>query len=222
MDYLIYWQNLLITSISATALLLLKLIPQIVGIILILSIGFSLAYWIGKGVIYLTKIIGIDKLENNYYYRKVVRRSRIIFKPSNAIGVLVQLIVAVPFFLAVFSLLGLEQIGEGIVMFVGSLPVILNVFVISISGYLLASLIQFMLRLVTNERSKTVELLVKLFVGIFTLIVIYNVLPIPEIVTDNLLYALPYALLLTLSIAVGLGMKDLISEVVRDIYRKRL
>jgi len=80
----------------------------------------------------------------------------------------------------------------------------------------------YLFRILIGEKIKLLESFIKILIGVFTLSVIYELLPLPLQFTNNLTYALPYAILLSLSLAVGLSLKNLLTKIVEYYFRNRV
>ena len=222
MEYLIVWQNLLLTSISNTAGGIIKIGTYLIGVLLFLFIGLSFAYWTSRLFVYLAGVLKVNKFEEKINFNKYISRSGFDISLTEVLAYLASFIIFLPFFASIIDLLGLSEINEGIKTLFAQLPLVIEILSVGFAGSIFAYGFIYLFRILIGEKIKLLESFIKILIGVFTLSVIYELLPLPLQFTNNLTYALPYAILLSLSLAVGLSLKNLLTKIVEYYFRNRV
>jgi hypothetical protein len=221
MDFLVNWQNLLLTSLSNTVGIVISMGTTLVGVLLLLFIGLSFSYWIWRLYTYLAELLNTENLEQKLNINKYINRTGLNLTLTKIMGYLISVVIFLPFLNTIINMLGLSQIIRGVEMLLQQIPQIIEILIMGFTGFLTASGLIFILRILVGERKKLLEIGVKILVGIFTVCVVYKLLPISSDFNNNIIYGLPYAILLSLAFALGLSIKNLLTKIIEEYFRNR-
>lgn len=114
MDFLVFLQNLLKTvgdSLKEVGLGITNLLPEILGAIAIVIIGWIVGALVGRLVAHIIKVLRLDALLENAGFGNVVKRAGFNLDSGRFIGGLVEWFIIVAFLVAAFDVLDLNQVN---------------------------------------------------------------------------------------------------------------
>jgi hypothetical protein len=204
---------------------ILAVIPKI-----LLAIGFVLMAWlILKVVNYILKkllsITKIDSVTTKLNEAKLFGKTDYTVVPSNIILKFVKYLLILVFVVIASEILGLKMVSEGIGNFIGYLPVLISALLIFVVGVYLASLIKNTIidtfKSMEISGSSLVSNIVFYLIVVFVSITALNQAGIDtEIITSNLTLILG-SVLVSFTIAFGLGARDVILRLLFGFYSRR-
>lgn len=218
------WQDVLITSWSQVWASFLKIFPLILGAIAIFSIGLIVAVWIKRLVVELFKLFRLNKLTESSGIDKYLEKADIKYTAIELLGVVVQWLIILVFFLTAVDILGLSAVSRVLSNVLGFVPNIIAAALIVAAGYIIADvvngLVRGMLVSVDHDLAKPVGKIARWLVIVIALFAAIDQLQIAQGLISTFFQGLTYTIVLILGLSVGLGSKDLVARILNDWYEK--
>ncbi|GAC1396840.1 MAG: hypothetical protein NVS4B5_16540 [Vulcanimicrobiaceae bacterium] len=206
------WGAGLITGITAGLTRLFATIPNIIGAVLLLIIGWIIAGIIGKLVTRLLRVVHLDTVADRIGVNAFLVRSGTKLRASDIFGLIITWVVRLTFVEMAAEQLGMPQVSLVINQILGFVPNIIVAMVILAVGAFLGQLLGGIVRGTASEAGLgNPAFLAKLASGAvmaFAVIAALNELNIAPIVVNTLYIGLVAALALALGLAFGLGGRD--------------
>jgi len=194
------------------------------------GIGFIiLAFLIYKILLFITnkllKVIKVEQLSGKLNSMEILSSNAIEINLNKVIIGIVKFLLILIFIIAGADLLNLPMVSELVGKLIAYLPKLFTAIIIFIVGVYLASqlktLIQNLLKSFDSNGSKAIGLIVFYVIFIFVSITALNQAGInTEIISNNVSFILG-AILVTVTIAVGLGSRDIIYRLILGFYTKK-
>lgn len=206
------WSAGFITGLTAGLAHFFSAIPNIIGALLLLTIGWWIAGIIGKLVTKLCRAIRVDTVADRIGVNGFLTQSGTKLRASNILGEVVTWVIRLVFIEMAAEQLGMPQVSQIINQVLGFVPNIIVAAVILGVGAFFGNLLAGIVRGGASEaRIGNPDLLAKLTSGAvlaFAIIAALNELNIAPVVVDTLYIGLVAALALALGLAFGLGGRD--------------
>ncbi len=206
------WTAGLITGITFGLSHLFSAIPNIIGAILLLVIGWIIAGIIGALVIKLAKAVKVDVVGDRAGVNGFLKNAGTQLRASDIIGEVIKWVIRLVFVEMAAEQLGMPQVSQIINQILGFIPNILVAMIILTVGAFLGQLLSGIVRGSAVEAGLgNAPLLAKLTQGAvmaFAIIAAINELNIAPVVVNTLYIGLVSALALALGLAFGLGGRD--------------
>ncbi len=206
------WTAGFLTGLTAGMARLFGAIPNILGALILLVIGWIVAGIIGGVVTKLCRAIHIDTVGNRLGVNDFLQRSGTKLRASNIFGEVVKWVIRLIFVEMAAEQLGMPQVSQIINQILGFIPNIIVAILILGIGAFLGQLLGGIVRgAVSEARIGDPNLLAKLTQGAvmaFAIIAALNELNIAPVVVNTLYIGLVSALALALGLAFGLGGRD--------------
>ncbi|BDE07946.1 hypothetical protein WPS_32220 [Vulcanimicrobium alpinum] len=206
------WTAGLITGLTAGLSHFFAAIPNILGALILLIIGWVIAGIVGGLVTKLAQGVHVDTVGNRVGVNNFLEKSGSKLKASNVIGEIVKWVVRLVFIEMAAEQLGMPQISIIINQILGFIPNILVAMVILGVGAFLGQLLGAIVRGAASEAMVgNSGLLAKLTSGAvmaFAIIAALNELNVAPVVVNTLYIGLVSALALALGLAFGLGGRE--------------
>jgi hypothetical protein len=140
------------------------------------------------------------------------------------IGVLVEWLIILVFFLAVVEILGLSVVSVVLAGVLGYIPNVVAAALIFAAGYIVAGLADGLVRgalvSIDHDAAKPVGRLARWVILVVAFFAAVDQLQIARGLIQTFFQGLTYTLVLVVGLSVGLGAKDLVSRVLNDWYEK--
>ena len=218
------WQSALIASWGQVWAAFLKIIPSILGAIVIFAIGLILAYWAKRLVTELLKIVKIDKLSKSAGIDAYLAKAEIKVDLVGLVATIVEWLIILTFFLAVVDILGLTTVSLVLARVLGYIPNIVAAALIFGAGYFIAGLAEGLVKgalvSVDHEAAKPVGRLARWVILIVAFFAAVDQLQIARSLIATFFQGLTYTIVLVVGLSIGLGAKDLVSRILNDWYEK--
>ncbi|MBS9766576.1 MAG: hypothetical protein KGV44_03420 [Flavobacteriaceae bacterium] len=196
----------------------------------LLAIAFVICAWLFiKIFLFILKKIlkssKVDSLMTKLNESKIFGEKEIKVVPSKVITEVVRYLLILIFIIIISDMFKLNSISEGISKFIGYLPILISALAIFIIGVYIASVIK---KSVTTT-IKSLEMTGSKLIGniIFYVIVLFVTITAlnqaginTEIITKNIILVMG-ALLISFTIAFGLGARDVVQRLLFGFYSKR-
>jgi len=218
------WQQALLTAWAGVWSTLFKILPIILGAILVFTIGVILAHWLRRLTVEALKLIKIEKLSKNSGIDKYLTKADIKFNLVDLIGKIVEWVIILVFFLAAVDILGLTVVSQVLARVLGYIPNVLAAALIFAAGYIVAGVADGVVRgalaSVDHEAAKPLGKLARFVILIVAVFAAIDQLQIAKALIATFFQGLTYTIVLVVGLSLGLGGKDLVSRILNDWYDK--
>lgn len=217
-------QDALSGASSNIFLVISQFLPNLLGAIIIFLIGLILANWVKKLTVRILESINLSGILKNSTLDKFMQRAEIKSKVEEIAGTILKWLVILIFTVAAINILGLPTISSVLNSILGYIPrVISAIFVLAI-GILLAGVVEgFVKGSVAQFDIRMGRLLGKIasyLIMIFTVMAAINELGIAKELINILFIGFVSMLALGFGLAIGLGAKDIVSQILSEWYKK--
>lgn len=220
------WRETLLAVMTTLWSKVAGFVPNLVGAILLLIIG----YFLGKTLCFLLtkglKRAGFNKLSEQVGISRTLTRANILLSASEIVGKLAFWIIMLTFVVTATEALGLPRVSETIDEFVLYLPKVIGAVLVLIIGLFLAHFVRDMIRsgaeAIGIDYAKPLSSTVYgiLFVIIVSLSV--SQLEIDTRLLDNVISILIAAMGVAAALSLGMGTRDLSANIVAGVYVRDL
>lgn len=222
MSSLANWQSAILISWNEVWSSFIRVLPSILGAIVVFAIGLILAYWAKRLVMELLKVSRFDKLTKSAGIDKYLGKADIKLSFVELLGTIVEWIVILVFFLAVVEILGLSVVSQVLLGVLGFIPNLLAAVLIFAAGYIVGGLVDGLVRgalvSVDHDIAKPLGRLARWVIILIALFAAVDQLKIAQGLVATFFQGLTYTIVLVVGLSVGLGAKDLISKILSDWY----
>jgi hypothetical protein len=218
------WQGALVSSWSEVWNSFLFILPKFVGAILVFAVGMVLAYWAKQLIVQLLKIVKLEDLSKSLGIDKYLTKADIKLSLSELLGLVVEWLIILVFFLTSVDILGLTVVSRVLTQVLGYIPNVIAAALIFGAGYFVAGLVDGLVRgaltSVDHEAAKPVGKLSRWLVLVVSFFAAIDQLQIAQGLISTFFQGLTYTIVLVVGLSVGLGAKDLVSRVLTDWYER--
>lgn len=195
-------------------------IPNIIGFVLILVIGWFVASLIAKGVTALLHAIKFNELAKRSGFSDFVHKMGVDTDASGFLALIVKWFVRLIVLVVAFDALGLPAVSGVLEELLLWLPNLIVALVVLVLAGLAAKALSGLVRGATAKAGLgNPDMLARIAsaaVWVFAVVIAVNMLGIATVVVNAVFIGLVVALSLALGLAFGLGGKDTASELLRD------
>lgn len=206
------WSVGFITGLTAGLTRFFGAIPNIIGALLLLAIGWFIAGLIGTIVVKLARAIHVDTVSDRVGANSFLARSGAKLKVSDVLGEVVKWVIRLIFIEMAAEQLGMPQVSQIINSVLAFVPNIIVAAIILGVGTFLGQILGGIVRASASEaRLSNANTLAKLASGAvvaFAIIAALNELNIAPVVVNTLYIGLVAAISLALGLAFGLGGRE--------------
>lgn len=224
MNSLANWQSAILVSWTEVWSSFIRILPNILGAIVVFAIGLILAYWAKRLVMELLKVARFEKLTKSAGIDKYLGKADIKLGFIELLGTIVEWIVILVFFLAVVEILGLSVVSQVLLGVLAFIPNLLAAVLIFAAGYIVGGLVDGLVRgalaSVDHDVAKPLGRLSRWVIILIALFAAIDQLKIARGLVATFFQGLTYTVVLVVGLSVGLGAKDLVSKVLKDWYDK--
>lgn len=214
------WNTAVSTAIVETIQALLNFLPNLIGALLVFLIGVLVAKWSKTIIVKTLQAIQFEKLFKNSQFKKFLTKADVSHKIEELLGSIVKWIIILTFFIASANIIGLTSVSSLLTGVLNYIPNVLSAVIVLVLGVLLAGVVE---RLVKGSIAgidiKIARLMGKISSYIIVVIAILAAFSELRIATGfiNIIFiGLVSTLSLGMALAIGLGAKDIISELLSD------
>ena len=134
-----FWETTLVDPLATLGNQILALLPNILGMVIILSVGWAAAWLVGLLVQRLLHVIGLDRACDRLGLNAALARGGVKSDLSQVVGRAAYWIVLVFAAVAALSALNLQPIKDFAHSFLAYIPHLLIAMLILVAGYLLSN-----------------------------------------------------------------------------------
>jgi hypothetical protein len=217
------------STITATALIefwegFLNFIPRLLGMIIVLFIGWFIASWLGKLIADILKRLSFDKVFERTQWQSALEKAEFKVSVSEFIGELVKWVLVIVFLLAAVEILGTSQFAvllHKIIAWLPNLIVAVAIFVIAvIIADFAKKIIQVLIEKANVGCAQLISSLAQWAIWVFAIFAILMQLGIARELIQILFTGLIALLVIVLGISFGLGGKDLARDILEEVRHK--
>jgi len=218
------WRLALTDSWAEVWSAFLRVLPEILGAIVIFIIGIIVAYWIKRIIVGFLKLIKFEKITEPAGVERYLKKADIKLSFNELLGATFQWLVVLIFFLAAVDILGLSAVSQMLFGILGYVPNIIAAVLIFAAGYIVANVVNGLVRgslvSIDHEVAKPLGRLARWLVLIIAFFAAIDQLQIAQGLVSVFYQGLTYTVVLAIGLSVGLGAKDLVSKILNDWYER--
>lgn len=199
-------------------------LPNLVGAVIILAIGFLVAKLIEILVRKVSKRMGINRLSKKAGMDTKLEESNIAKDFADMSGKIVFWFVMFMFFMSASNTLGLDMVSDAFRTIMLYIPNILAAIIILLFGFFMANVAK------TSIRKRSLEVpsltvvsnLVYMIISVVTISLAINQLEIETELLNEVVSIILISIGVALALSLGLGTRDVASDVISGSYIKEL
>lgn len=222
------WGQAIIDPLQNIWFRFLIFLPNLVGALLILLIGWIIAAGLDRLIVQILKQIKLDNALNKLGTKNLFKKAGVDFEASDFIGGLVKWTILLVSFLAASDVLGLSRVSDFLNQILSYIPNVFVAIAILLIGMLAANFLAHVVRggvgATKIKSANFLATMTKWIIWIFTILIVFNQLGIAAIIIDRLITAIFFMIALAGGLAFGLGGQkaatDTLSEVQKEIKHK--
>jgi len=225
MEKISEWNEGVMSSLSAITDEIAKVIPNLLGAIAIVIIGWLITKLIVGIVRKALKLAKADKLDDKINEIELIEGKKLNFNIIKIISKFLKWLLYIMILVIVTDILNLTIVSEEIKNFLGYLPKLFSALVIFTIGLLLANFIKKTIKSFFESMdlsgSKIISQIVFFLLLTFISITALNQAGVDtEIITSNITMILA-AFLLAFALAMGFGAQKVVGELIRTFYARK-
>ncbi|MFH2085720.1 MAG: hypothetical protein ABII21_02980 [bacterium] len=218
------WQNALSSVWTSTIGSFLALFPNILGSIIVATLGIVLGNWIKTLTIKSLQMLRFETLIKDSKFKAFLLKAEVTDKVEEVIGSILKWLIVLTFFIAATNILGLTTVSNVLVGVLGYVPNVISAVIVMAIGVLLAGIVEgFVKGALASVDLKTSRLMGK--IASYTVITIATLAAFSELKIAagfiNILFiGFVTMMALGFGLAIGLGAKDVIGQILSDWYKE--
>lgn len=225
MDTVTEYKNIAMESLTSMWLEVTKILPSIIGAIVVLLIGWLITKIVIKVIRKALRLAKADKLDDKLNEIEIIEGKQLNFDTVKVVSTFVKWVIYIMLLIIVSDILNLKIISEQISNFLGYLPSLFVALIIFTLGLLFANFVKKGLRSFFESMDlsggKMISQVVFFILLIFISITSLNQAGVnTEIITSNLTMILA-AFLLAFALAFGLGAREVVGDLLKTFYTRK-
>ena len=216
------WQDAIIVAGSSVLSRLAIFIPNLLGAILILIIGWLAGAWLKFLVSKILGAVKLNALITGTAVDSFLKKAEIRGKIEDILGSTVRWLTIFIFFIAAVNILGLSTVSQVLNNILAYMPKVFSAAIVLLAGVLLAGLVESLVKgavgSVAVSFSRFLGKLASWIVMIFATLAAISELGIAANFINTLITGTIAMLSLGLGLALGLGSKDIVKEILTEWY----
>lgn len=224
MDLFMIWEQSLLTAWQDLSIRFLTFLPVFLGAILVFTLGVIISGWAYKLTEKLLRTLRFSQLTKTSGVDAFLKKADIQYDSAVLVAQIVRWFVLLVFFVATVNILGLGAITVVLNELLAYIPRIFAAALIVAAGVFLANVVEGLVRgaLATVDHSHARQL-AKMSRWLVTLVAVMaaiNELKVAEALVQTFFQGLTWTVTLAIGLAVGLGSKDLVGQILKEWYDK--
>lgn len=210
------WQQALTSVFQAAFGEVFTALPAVIGAVLTIFLGVVLGNWSKSTLVKVLGALQFDKFVGDTKLREFLHKAEVSAKAEVVVGTLIKWLVVLIFFVAATNILGLSTVSALLAGILGYIPSVLSATIVLAIGIFLAGLVE---RLVKGALASvdlhTARLMGKIAsytVATIATLAAFSELRIAANFINILFIGFVAMLALGLGLAIGLGGKDLVHD----------
>ncbi len=218
------WNAVVMTPVAEMLVRLAGFLPTLLGVLIILIVGWIIAGVLKSLVIKVLKLIQLDSASEKAGVGDALRRGGIRQTLSELIGTLIYWFVMLLVFMSALNVLEMTVVASLLDKVILYIPnVIAAIFILAL-GIFFSSMIGTIVRTASSNagisQAKGLGQLTQVFIMIFVVIMTLQQLGIEASILNLAISIVLASIGLALAIAVGFGSKDLAGKMMQDLVNK--
>jgi len=217
------WQSALGTVVGLTASGILSAIPRVVTSVLTIVLGVILGNWTKTALVKGLGALRLDKLVSDTRFKVFLEKAEISSRTEVVVGTLAKWLVVLVFFIAATNILGLTTVSTLLASILGYIPSVVSAVIVLSIGVFLAGIVEKVVKgalaSIDIETSRLMGKMASYLVVTTALLAAFSELKIAASFINILFIGVVAMLSLGLGLALGLGAKDLVSQLLTDWYK---
>jgi len=218
------WNSVLIEPVRQMLIRIGGFLPTLVGVLVILIVGWIIAGVLKNVVVKLLKLIQLDTAGERSGLGDVLRRGGIGLTLSELIGVLIYWLIMLLVFMTALNALGMTIAAELLDKVILYIPNVIAAIFVLVLGIFFSSMIATIVRTASSNigvaQSKILGQITQIVIMIFVVLVTLEQLQIKVTTLDIAINIVLASIGLAFAIAVGLGSKDIAARLMQELIDK--
>jgi len=215
------WSGVTLLSLQEFWHGFLNFMPNLIGALVVLLIGWFISDWIGKLVTEILRKLKFDKIFERTQWQDALEKADFKVSVSHFIGELVQWVLMIVFLLVSVEILGSRQLAlvlSKVINWLPNLIVVVSIFVITvIIADFIKKIIQAFVEKAGVAHAQFVGSIVQGSIWVFALFAILAQLEIAKGLIEILFTGIVALIVISCGLAFGLGGKDLARDVLEGL-----
>lgn len=199
-------------------------LPEMVGALVVFIVGWFVAVWIGKLITEILKRLRLDEIFKQAKWEEALEAAELEPHASRFVGAIVKWVLVIVFLLAAVQILGLTSFASFLENIVSWLPNLIVAVAIFIVAAIIADLCEKIAKAVVGKLGvgyvNVLGVIIRWAVWIFAILAILSQLGIAKEIVHILVSGFVALIVISTSLAFGLGGKDLAKDVLEDVREK--
>jgi len=199
-------------------------IPNFVGAVIVFVVGWFVASWVGIAVTQVLNWLRLNQVFAKGKWDEALEKARIKADVAGFIGQVCRWILVITFLSASVEVLGLVTFAALLTKVVAWLPNVIVAVLMMVVAVIVADILEKVVvaSLVKAKMKRThlVSLAVKWSIYIFSLFAILMQLDVASLLVQTLFTGIVAILVIAGGLALGLGAKDVVKDLLEDLVRK--
>jgi len=218
------WATIILNSLKGLWVSFRNFVPELIGSIIVIIVGWFVALAIGKLVAEILKRVKFDKLFEGGAWKEALAKAKWKVSPSGFIGALVKWVLFIVFLTAAAKILLGPYYPEFFSDFVSWLPNVVAAAAIFVVAVIVAEYLPKVIRAAVEgmqiKYSNFIEKIVRWAIWIMAIVAILVQLKVAEEIIMTLFTGFVAFLVIAGGLAFGLGGKDVAAEILQDLKNK--
>lgn len=218
------WQTAIVSASSSLFTSILLFLPNLIGAVLIFILGIVLGGWIKVLVIKLLSALNLSKVFENTTVHKFLSKAEVTTKIEHVVGESLRVLTVLIFTISAINLLGLTTVTAVLTNILAYVPNVLAAVLILALGVGVAGFVEGLVKGSLGAVDlKTARLLAKTSsyaIVIFSTLAALSQLNIAQTFMTTLFTGFVAMIALGLGLSIGLGSKDLVSQILNEWYKE--
>ncbi|RPD96013.1 hypothetical protein EGM88_11140 [Aureibaculum marinum] len=225
METITNWKDLMFNSLNEMGIIIMRALPNIIGAILILLIGWLITKMVLVILARLLKFVKVDKLTEVINDKNIFGKTDITFNVSKVILGFVKWISFLVFLIVAADIMKWEIISVEIGKLLGYLPKLFSAIALFMVGLYIASFVRKAIKGLFDSfdliGAKAISNFVFYIIAVIITVTALNQAGIEtDIITNNLTVILG-AFLGAIAISLGLGSKEVVGDLLRTFFTRK-
>ncbi len=218
------WETALYSVWNSTMGSFLTLLPNILGAIVVASVGLILGNWVRSITIKSLQMLRFENLIKDSKFKAFLIKAEVTEKVEEVIGGILKWLIVLTFFIAATNILGLTTVSNVLGGVLSYVPNVVSAVIVMAIGVLLAGLIEGLVKgalaTVDLKTSRLMGKIASYTVVTITTLAAFAELKIASSFINILFIGFVAMLALGFGLAIGLGAKDVIGQALSDWYKE--
>ena len=202
----------------------LNFIPELVGALLVFTIGWLISAGFGKLIADILKRLRFNQIFERGNWKSALDKAEIKVDPAGFIGSIVKWVLVIVFLAAAVEILGLDQFAIFLQSVLAYLPNVIVAALIFAVAVIIADIVEKVMRATVESaqfpHGGVIGAVVKWSIWIFAIIAMLTQLGVATALLQILFTGIVALIVISGGIAFGLGGKDTAAMLLQDMVRK--